>query len=119
MNREAIGTGRLPAPCDCQAIISANIGVDLPMPEKPTLAAARCGWFGGWHLRYLTGIQRRQLRGDQPAIPVCCLRPGPRQHRCVVPAPSTADPAPRGCWAAAAAQRAHAAAAPDKRPAAP
>jgi hypothetical protein len=42
MDREPIGIGRLPA-SGCQAIISAIIGVDLPMPEKPTLAATRCG----------------------------------------------------------------------------
>jgi hypothetical protein len=35
MDREPISTGRLPAPGGCQATISANIGVDLPMPENP------------------------------------------------------------------------------------
>jgi hypothetical protein len=43
-----------------------------------------------------------------------CLRPEPRQHRGVVPGPSTADPAPRDCSAVAAAQRALAAAAPGR-----
>jgi hypothetical protein len=50
MNREPIGIGRLPA-SGCQAIISAIIGVDLPMPEKPTLAAARWWPVWRWHLR--------------------------------------------------------------------
>jgi hypothetical protein len=92
MNREPIGTGRLPASGGCQATISAkHIGVDLPIPEKPTLAAAR--WRPVW----------------RAAPPVCSLRPKPRQHRGVVPVPLTADPAPRDCSAAAAAQRALAA----------
>jgi hypothetical protein len=38
--------------------------------------------------------------------PVRCLRLQPRQHGGVVPGPSTADPAPRGCSAVAAAPRA-------------
>jgi len=101
MDREPIGTGRLPALGGCHATLLASIGVDLPIPEKPTLAAAR--WWPVWRV----------------APPVCSLRPEPRQHRGVGPAPSMADPGPRGCWAAAAAQRVRAAAAPDKRPAAP
>jgi hypothetical protein len=38
MDREPIGTGRLPALGGCQGIISSSIGVDLPIPQKPTLA---------------------------------------------------------------------------------
>src|SRR5215467_10622120 len=36
MRREPIGTGRLPSPGGCQPPISSSIGVDLPIPEKPT-----------------------------------------------------------------------------------
>jgi len=32
MDREPIGTGRLPALGGCEATISASIGVDLPIP---------------------------------------------------------------------------------------
>jgi hypothetical protein len=38
MDREPIGTGRLPALGGCQGTISSSIGVDLPSPQKPTLA---------------------------------------------------------------------------------
>jgi hypothetical protein len=34
MDREPIGTGRLPALGGCQGIISSSIGVDLPIPQK-------------------------------------------------------------------------------------
>jgi len=37
MDREPIGTGRLPPLGGCQAIISSSIVVDLPIPQKPTL----------------------------------------------------------------------------------
>jgi hypothetical protein len=47
------------------------------------------------------------------------IRPEPRQQGGVVPAPSTADPAPRGCLAAAAVRHARAANALGRRPAAP
>lgn len=36
MNREPIGTGRLPALGDCLATIFSTIGVDLLIPQKPT-----------------------------------------------------------------------------------
>jgi len=36
MDREPIGTGRLPPLAIAQATISASIGVDLPIPQKPT-----------------------------------------------------------------------------------
>jgi hypothetical protein len=35
MDREPLGTGRLPALGGCQATISSSIGVDLPIPQKP------------------------------------------------------------------------------------
>ena len=46
MDWEPIGTGRLPPVGDCQATISWSIGVDLPIPQKPTLATAR--WWPTW-----------------------------------------------------------------------
>ena len=39
MDREPIATGRLPALGECRVSISRSIGVDLPIPQKPTLAA--------------------------------------------------------------------------------
>jgi hypothetical protein len=39
MEREPIATGRLPALGECRVSISRSIGVDLPIPQKPTLAA--------------------------------------------------------------------------------
>jgi hypothetical protein len=39
--REAIGSGRLPAFGDGQANLSSIIGVDLPIPQKPTFATVR------------------------------------------------------------------------------
>src|SRR5271155_2924917 len=65
MNREPIGTGRLPAPGGCQATISASIGVDLPMPEKPTSLRRDGGLLGRWHFRYLT--QYNAGSGDDQA----------------------------------------------------
>jgi MFS family permease len=35
MDREPIGTGRLPPLGGCRATISSSIGVDLPIPQKP------------------------------------------------------------------------------------
>src|SRR5271169_87783 len=69
-----------------------------------------CGGTGA--TRFPTAIT--EYKGGSGAI-----RPEPRQQRGVVSAPLTADPAPRGCSAAAAGQCARAAAAPDKRSAAP
>ena len=53
MNREPIGTGRLPPLGDCRATISRSIGADLPIPQKPTLAhgAMVAGLVGGNSLR--------------------------------------------------------------------
>jgi hypothetical protein len=48
MDREPIVAGRLPALGGCQATISLSIGVDLPIPEKPTLATAR--WWPAWRV---------------------------------------------------------------------
>jgi hypothetical protein len=45
------------------------------------------------------------------------IRPVPRPQRGVVPGPSTADPAPRGCSAVAVAQRALSAGASGRTPA--
>jgi hypothetical protein len=42
MDRKPIGTGRFPPLGNCQGTISSSIGVDLPIPQKPTLATARC-----------------------------------------------------------------------------
>jgi hypothetical protein len=97
MDREPIGTGRLPALGGCQATISSSIGVDLPIPEKPTLATAR--WWPAW--RVASPLRKRNTR-DATVV----IRPEPQQQRGVVPAPSTADPVPRGCSAGAAAQHA-------------
>src|SRR5580704_2936048 len=110
MDREPIGTGRLPALGGCQATISSSIGVDLPIPEKPTLATAR--WWPAW--RVASPLRKRNTR-DATVV----IRPEPQQQRGVVPAPLTADPVPRGCSAGAAAQRALAADAPGRQPAAP
>jgi len=54
MDREPIGTGRLPALGGCQGTISSSIGVDLPIPQKPTLVTAR--WWPVWQgqFRYVT-----------------------------------------------------------------
>src|SRR5271169_7199663 len=112
MDREPIGIGRLSA-SDCQAIISAIIGVDLPMPEKPTLAAARWWPVWRWHLRCSAEYKGSGRRISPPSGSV-----PQRQHRGVKPALLTADPAPRYCWAAAAAQRVRAAAAQRVRAAA-
>jgi hypothetical protein len=35
MDREPIGTGRLPPLGGCQVPASSSIGVDLPIPQKP------------------------------------------------------------------------------------
>jgi hypothetical protein len=40
MDREPIGTGRLPALGVAKAPFPSSIGVDLPIPQKPTLATA-------------------------------------------------------------------------------
>ena len=69
MDREPIGTGRLPALGDCQATISSSIGVDLPIPQL--------GGFAGYGPR-LAGVIRdairivdKILRGAPPSdIPV-------------------------------------------------
>ena len=52
MDREPIGTGRYSAVC--QGTIFSSIGVDLPIPQKPTLATAR--WWPVWQgqFRYVT-----------------------------------------------------------------
>ena len=34
--------------------ISASIGVDLPMPQKPTRATPQWDRLGGWQFRYVT-----------------------------------------------------------------
>ena len=118
MDREPIGTGRLPPLGGCRATIFVGIGVDLPIPKKPTLTTAR--WWPAWRVAIpvRNGVQARQ-RWRSALDPVGCLRPQPRQRRGVVPGPSTADPAPRGCSAVAAAPGARAADAPGRRPAAP
>jgi hypothetical protein len=54
MDREPIGTGRLPALGGCQAAIPSSIGVDLPIPQKPTLATARWWPAGQEEFRYVT-----------------------------------------------------------------
>src|SRR3984893_10558185 len=112
---EPIGTGRLPPPGVAKPPSSQAIGVDLPIPEKPTLPRHGASRLGRWHLRYM---EYKGRRGDQHR-PDRCLRPQPRQHDGVVRAPSTADLAPRVCSAPAAVRCARAADALDKRPAAP
>jgi len=58
MDREPIATGRLPALGECRVSISRSIGVDLPIPQKPTLARGRGGRRRSrWHLGYLTECQ--------------------------------------------------------------
>jgi hypothetical protein len=52
MDREPMGTGRLPALDGCQGTISSSIGVDLPIPQKPTLAKAR--WWPVWQGNFVT-----------------------------------------------------------------
>ena len=79
-----------------------------PAGQNPPWPRRDGGRLGRWQFRYVTEYTRE-----------AAIRPEPRQQRGVVPAPSTADPALRGCSAVAAAQHAPAAAAPDRRPAAP
>jgi len=57
MDREPIGTGRLPALGGCQGTISSSIGVDLPIPQKPTLAMAR--WRPAFPLRNEIQVKQR------------------------------------------------------------
>jgi hypothetical protein len=54
---------------------------------------------GVCHLYLAEGCHLYIARQPVVVDDVRCLRPQPRQHRGVVPAPSTADPAPRGCSA--------------------
>jgi hypothetical protein len=115
MDWEPIGTGRLP-PLDWQAAISSSIGVDLPIPQKthPSLGAMVAGLADG-NLYAQRGTSETAVAISPLSDPL----PEPWQHCGVVPGPSTADPALRGCSAGAAAQCARAAAAPGRRPAVP
>ena len=59
MDREPIGIGRLPA-SGCQAIISAIIGVDLPMPEKTHVSGGAMAAGLAVASPLLSGIQRKR-----------------------------------------------------------
>ena len=110
MDREPIATGRLPA---LGGMPSQHLSRHRGRSPDPSKTHPRRGRGGRrrsrWHLSYLTECQGGSggsgwSRGRAAAWG---------------PAPSMADPAPRGYSAAAAVQRVRAAAAPDKWPGAP
>jgi hypothetical protein len=101
MDREPIGPDRLPP---LGGLPSRHLR-KLKIPPQPRRdGAGLAGWTSVMSL--CNGI-----RGDQPSMRVP-QGPEPRQQRGKGPSPWTADPAPRGCSAVAAAQRALAADAP-------
>jgi hypothetical protein len=119
MGREPIGTGRFPPAGGREATISSKHRGRSPDPSKthPGHGAMVTVLAGGNSVTVTK--DSGDSGGGQPSIPVRCLRRQPREHRGGGPAPSTADPVPRGCSAVAAAPRARAADAPGRRPAAP
>src|SRR6516162_9263272 len=92
--------------------LPTNIGVDLPIPKKPTPDHALVAGLA-MVIPLRNGIQAAAITLDR----VRCLRPAPRRQRGAALAPSTGDPALRGCSAVAAGQHAPAADAPRRRPA--
>jgi hypothetical protein len=68
MDREPIGTGRLPPLGGCQATISSSIGVDLPIPEKPTSPRRDGSRLGRRQFRYVTKYKGGSGAGDQAAV---------------------------------------------------
>jgi len=59
MDREPIGTGRLPPLGGRRATIAVSIGVDLPIPQKPTL--------GGWHFPSVTEYKEAAVAISPPS----------------------------------------------------
>ena len=102
MEREPIGTGRLPplGVCRLHRGRSSN-----PLKTHPSHGAL-AGRLGRRQFRYVT-----EYNGD----PVRYLRPAPQQQRGEALAPSTADPGLRGCLAVAVAPYGPVADAPGRR----
>jgi hypothetical protein len=83
MDREPIGTGRLPALGGCQGIISSSIGVDLPIPQKthPGHDVMVAGLAGAISLRNEIQLRQRWRSGRNHGSTVAWCPPLRRQTR--------------------------------------